>query len=171
MEKCKKVKKCKTEEKCKNEKMKNLKKMKKNEKRGPSLLSAIAGVTVFFESVPRLFASGFPGLVCLFENQMTPSLARHNQLSYSFHNSHSILVVAFSSILVNARSLSAFCSVVRQPNHAGTNSYLLLYIPIRLFIELTFGRMPILTRRPCANTFQIVCALLSKNDTRITFCP
>ena len=30
---------------------------------------------VFFESVPRLFASGFPGLVCLSENPISPSLA------------------------------------------------------------------------------------------------
>ena len=37
------------------------------------------------------------------------------------------------------------------------------------FVELTFGRMPILTRRFRASTFQIVSTRLSKNDTRITF--
>ena len=38
-----------------------------------------------------------------------------------------------------------------------------------VLIELTFGKMPILTRRSRASTFQIVSARLSKNDTRITF--
>ena len=38
-----------------------------------------------------------------------------------------------------------------------------------VFIELTFGKMPTLTRRSRASTFQIVSARLSKNDTRITF--
>ena len=107
-----------------------------------------------------LFASGFPGLVCLFENPITPSLARHN---------HRIFVVAFSSFLVNGRSFSAFCSFVRQSYDAGTNTYHLLEIPIR------FERIDI---REDANTHKAISCkylsssigtLLLKNDTRITF--
>ena len=52
-------------------------------------------------------------------------------LRYNFHNSHCILVVAFSSFLGDGRSFSAFCLVVRQPCDVGTNTYLLPYIPIR----------------------------------------
>ena len=38
-----------------------------------------------------------------------------------------------------------------------------------VFRELTFGKMPILTRRTRASTFQVASARLSKNDTKITF--
>ena len=41
--------------------------------------------------------------------------------------------------------------------------------PDSFVMELIFGKMPILTRRSRASTFQIVSARLSKNDTRITF--
>ena len=37
-----------------------------------------------------------------------------------------------------------------------------------VFIELTFGKMPILTKRSRAHTFQIVSTRLSKNDTKNT---
>ena len=37
------------------------------------------------------------------------------------------------------------------------------------FVELTFGRMPILTKRCCATTFQIVSAPLLKNHASISF--
>ena len=39
--------------------------------------------------------------------------------------------------------------------------------PDAVFVELTFGRMPILTRRSCANTFQTVSARLSENGTMV----
>ena len=38
-----------------------------------------------------------------------------------------------------------------------------------VLIELTFGRMPILTRRSRTRTFQIISALLSKNGTLVLF--
>ena len=104
------------------------------------------------ESVPRLFASGFPRLVCLFENPTTPSLARHNPSERHFSQQPLRSCRRFLFFLVNGRSFPAFRSVVRQPCDAGTNTYLLLYIPIRF-----------------SNTFQIVSTPLSKNDTSITF--
>ena len=40
--------------------------------------------TVLFESIPRLFASGFPGAVFLSEKPMLPSLARRNPVVVQF---------------------------------------------------------------------------------------
>ena len=81
-------------------------------------------------------------------------------------NSHSAFVFTFSSCWEEALSV-AFYLVVRQPHDAGTDTYPLLYNPIR-FVEWTSG-MPILTRRSHVQVHcQEVFARLSKNHTKVT---
>ena len=87
-----------------------------------------------------------PGLFASLRHQRIRVLRDATQLWYNFHNCHSILVVAFSSLLGKVAFLWLFCVVVHQPYDAGTNICPRLYIPIRFFIEMTFGRMPLLPR-------------------------
>ena len=87
----------------------------------------------FLRIGPKTFASGFPGLVCLFENPTTPSLARHNTSERHILTLGTAFLSSLSLFLVNGRSFSAFCLVVRQPYDAGTNTYPLPYIPIRFY--------------------------------------
>ena len=56
-------------------------------------------------------------------NQCIRVLRDATQLWYTFHNSHSILVVVFSSCCGNSSLFRAFCLVVHQPYDAGTNTY------------------------------------------------
>ena len=117
---------------------------------------------VFIESVPRLFAPGFPGTVFHFEKLMLPSLSRRNpsEIQFSQQPHHSCrrivaLFLLFVWLFVNL--------MMREQT-------LIPGLTTRfIFFELTFGRMPILTRRSRASTFQIVSARLSKNGTGVTF--
>ena len=103
------------------------------------------------------FASGSPEPFASLRIQQLRVLRDKIHLRYNFHNSHCILVVAFSAILgmVVFFRLSIWCFV----------NIVVLFV----FIELTFGRVPILTRRSRASTSQIVSTRLSKNNARITF--
>ena len=78
-----------------------------------------------------------------------------------------MFVVAFSSLLENDRSFSAFRLVVRRPYDAGTDTCP-CFSSLFSFVEITLGRMPILTRRSRASTFQEVFAWLSKNSVSLT---
>ena len=100
---------------------------------------------IVLELIPKLYASVFSDT-----SWWLWVLRDTTQLWYSFHNIHSILVVAFSVLRVKALS-GAFYLVVLQPCSAGNG-------------HLPFGRMPILTRWSRTRTFQTVSARLSKNS-------
>ena len=96
---------------------------------------------------------------------MLPSLARRNTIvvKFSHHCRRFLFFFGNSSLSL------ASCLVVRQPYDAGTNTF--RHFSARFtFMELTFGWMPIFTRRSRAGTFQIISAWLSKNGgTMVTF--
>ena len=98
---------------------------------------------------PKTFCIGFPwACLPLWESNNSKVLRDTTHLRCNFHNSHCLFVVAFYD--------------------AGTTLVPCLH-PDSFFTELTFVRMPILTKRSRPSTFQIVSARLSKNDPRITF--
>ena len=93
---------------------------------------------------------------------MLPSLAKRNQLWYNFHNSHSVLVVAFSSFV----GIVAFLWLLVRLfiNLMMREQTLITGFAARFFfVEFAFGRMPKFTRRSRASTFQIISARLSEN--------
>ena len=109
-----------------------------------------------------------PGTVFHFEKPMLPSLARRNPIVIHFSQSHSILVVAFSSSLGIVAFLWLF--VWLFINLVMREQTLVSGFTTRfIFFELALGRMPILTRRSRASAFQIISARLSKNGTMVTF--
>ena len=61
-----------------------------------------------------------------------------------------------------------FYLVAHQPCNAETDTFSSLTTRF-IFIEVTFGRMPILTKRSRTSTLQKASARLSKNHTRVTF--
>ena len=73
------------------------------------------------------------------------------QLWHNFHNSNSILVVAFSSFMGIVAFLWVFCLIVHYSFDVETNTSPGLCSPFQ-FVTLTFGRMPMFTRRSRANT-------------------
>ena len=67
-----------------------------------------------------------------FNNQCIRVLRDATQLWYNFHDSHRVLVVAFSSFAGMVAFLLAFCLVVHQTHDAGTNTCLQPYKPFHL---------------------------------------
>ena len=74
--------------------------------------------------------------------------------------SHSIFVVFYPFAGIK-KHLFGFFLVVHQPCDAETNTYPHLSIPLQ-FLKLTFGRMPILTTRSRASTFQKPCTVVEE---------
>ena len=68
------------------------------------------------------------------------------QLSYTFHNNYCTFVITL---------FSAFCSMALQPSSEGISTLRRIYIPTQT-LELTFGRIPTLTRWFSASTVQEV---------------
>ena len=96
---------------------------------------------------PELFAS--------LRNQRIRVLRDATQLWYIFHQSHSMVVVAFSSFVGKSSLSVAFCLVVI--NLVMREQTLITGFAIRFcFVKLTLGRMPTFTERSRASTFQIV---------------
>ena len=96
-----------------------------------------------------------PGLFSSLRNQCFRVLRDATRLWFNFHNSHSILVVAFSFFCGNSSLSLAFCLVVHQPYDAGTNTYPRLCSPF-LFCKID--------TRVDANVHKaIACKYLSKN--------
>ena len=123
---------------------------------------------VFFEFVPKLFASGFTGTVFLFKKPMLLSLARRNPIVVHFHNSHSVLVFAFSSFVGIVAFVWLF--VWLFVNLMMREQTLISSFTSRVFfVELALGKMLIFTRRSRASTFHLISARLSKNGTTFTF--
>ena len=96
-----------------------------------------------------------PGLFSSLRNQCFRVLRDATQLWYNFHNSHSILVVAFSSLVGKSSLSSAFCLVVHQPYDAGTNTCPRLCSP--------FLHCKINTREDANIHKAIACKYLSNN--------
>ena len=82
---------------------------------------------------------------------MLPSLARRNPIVVNFHNSHCILVVAFSSCVGIVAFLWLFdwlfINLVMREQSLITG-----FAARFCFVKLTLGRMPIFTRRSRAST-------------------
>ena len=109
------------------------------------------------------------GLLRLFtlRNECIWILWYTTQLWYTSHNSHRILVVAFSSfwdVALFRFFIWLFINLVMRKQTL-VSSLTTCFI----FIELALGRMPLFTRRSRAGTFQIISARLSKNDTMVIF--
>ena len=101
-------------------------------------------------------------------NQCFQVLRDATQLWYNFHNSYSILVVAFSSFVGIVAFVWLF--VWLFINLVMREQTLISGFTTRFFfVKLRLGRMPIVTRRSRANTFQTISARLSQNDTMLTF--
>ena len=122
-----------------------------------------------FRIDPKTSCIGFsPRLFVFLRIQCFRVLRDATQLWYIFHNSHSILVFAFSSFVGIVAFLRPFVwlfinlEVRKQTRVPCLTSRF-------VFLELTLGKMPILTRRSRASTFQIISARLSKNGTMVTF--
>ena len=60
---------------------------------------------------------------------MLPSLASNNPIVVQFSQQPLHVCRRFLFCFGNCRPFSAYCSLVRQPHDAGTNTYPLLYIP------------------------------------------
>ena len=119
---------------------------------------------------PKTFCTGFPETFHL-EKPVHLDLVIHNPIViHIFHNSHSIFVIDFSLFFWQVPLFRPFiCLFINLVMREQT---LVPCLTSRFsFIELTFGRMPTLTRRSRASTFQIVSTWLSKNDTRILLLP
>ena len=109
-----------------------------------------------------------PGLFSSLRIQCFRVSREATQLWYNSHNSHSILVVVFSSLVGTVAFLWLF--VWLFINLVMREQTLIPSFTSRFcFVEVTFGRMPIFTRRSRASTSQIISALLSKNGTMVTF--
>ena len=104
-----------------------------------------------------------PGLFASFRHQRIRVLREANQWWNNFHSSHSIFVVAFSSFVGIVAFLWLFVWLREQTFIVGFATHF-------CFVEMTLGRMPILTKRSRASTCQILSARLSKNDTMVSFC-
>ena len=111
-----------------------------------------------FRIDPKTFCIGFPrGWFASLRNQCFRVLRDATQLWYNFHNSHSILVVAFSSCVGIVAFLWMF--VWLFINLVMREQTLIPNFAFRFcFVKLTLGRMPIFTRRSRASTFQIISA-------------
>ena len=93
----------------------------------------------------------------LTENECFRVLRDATQPWYTIHNSHSVILVAFSS-----PGCSSTLVMWKQT--------LVSSLTTRFaFIELTLGRMPKFTRRSCTGTFQILSVCLSKKGSVVTF--
>ena len=100
--------------------------------------------------------------------QCFPVLRDATQLCYNSHNSHRILVVAFSSFVGIVAFIWLFVWLL--VNLMTREQTLIPGFTSRFcFVELTLGRMPIFTRRSRASTLQIISARSSKNGTIVTF--
>ena len=117
---------------------------------------------------PKTFCIGFPRSCFPLWNQCFRVLRDATQLWYNFHNSHSILVVAFSSFAVIVAFLRLlvwlFINLMMR-EHTLISGFAARFC----FSEMTLGRMPIFTRRSRASKFQIISARLSKNGTMVCF--
>ena len=123
---------------------------------------------MLFELVPSLFCIGFPRAVSSLRNHCLRVLRDATQLWYNFYNSHSILVVVFSSFvgIVVSLELSVwlFISLMMREQTLVPG-----FAARFCFVKLTLGRMPTFTGRSHASTFQIISARLSENGTMVTF--
>ena len=99
---------------------------------------------------------------------MTPSLARHDPIAVQFFTIATAFLSSLS--LLYWRMIVLFRLFVWLfVNLMMREQTLVSCVSSRFsFVGLTFGRMPILTRRSRASTFQEVFAWLSKNSVSLT---
>ena len=113
------------------------------------------------ELVPKAFCIGFP-------RDSTPLWDSNDRdpthLWYSFHNSYSTLVVAFSVL----KALSLLFTWLFFNVAVWKQTLVPCFASRFSSMELTFGRMPIHTRRTRTSTFQIVSARLSRKSASLT---
>ena len=108
-----------------------------------------------------------PGLFASLRNERIRVFRDATQLWYNFHNSHSILVVAFFSFVGTVAFLWFF--VWLFINLMMREQTLIPGFTSRFYVvKLTLERMPIFTKRSRASTFLIISARLSKNGTMVT---